>query len=130
VPSANTFEHAVVRVVPRVERGECLNAGVIVWCRALDWLRAGIALDRGRLRALEPHADLPLIESHLDAFARIAAGEPDAGPIGRLPAAERFRWLVAPRSTVIQVGDVHEGLCEDPAAALERLLDTLVRRPA
>lgn len=129
MPEARSFEYAIVRVVPRVERGERFNAGVIVWCRSLDWLRAGIELDRARLAALAPDADVALIESHLDSLARVAAGTDDAGPIGRLSAAERFRWLVAPRSTVIQVSEVHEGLCEDPDAFLAHLMATLVRTP-
>ena len=129
MPEQRSFEYAIVRVVPRVERGERFNAGVIVWCRSLDWLRAGIALDRTRLAALAPDADVALIESHLDGLARVAAGTDDAGPIGRLSAAERFRWLVAPRSTVIQVSEVHEGLCEDPDAFLAHLMATLVRTP-
>lgn len=129
MPDSRSFEYAIVRVVPRVDRGECLNAGVIVWCRSLDWLRAAVELDRARLAALEPDADPVMIESHLASVVRVAAGGEDAGPIGRLSAAERFRWLVAPRSTVIQVSEVHEGLCNDPDAALARLLDTLVRRP-
>ncbi|MFN8586909.1 MAG: DUF3037 domain-containing protein [Candidatus Eisenbacteria bacterium] len=130
MPEQRSFEYAIVRVVPRVERGERFNAGVIVWCRSLDWLRAGIELDRARLAALAPGADVALIESHLDGFTRVAAGTDDAGPIGRLSAAERFRWLVAPRSTVIQVSEVHEGLCEDPDAFLAHLMATLVRIPS
>lgn len=129
MPEARSFEYAIVRVVPRVERGESLNAGVIVWCRADSWLRAAVELDRERLLALAPDADVPMIEAHLASVVRVAEGGDDAGPIGRMEPGERFRWLVAPRSTVIQVSDVHEGLCEDPRAALEHLLATLVRRP-
>jgi len=115
--------------VPRVERGECLNAGVVLWCRSLQWLRAALALDRARLLALAPDADVALIESHLASLVRTAGGGDDAGPIGRMDPAERFRWLVAPRSTVIQCSEVHEGLCDDPVATLEELLATLVRAP-
>jgi len=129
VPEPRSFEYAIVRVVPRVERGECLNAGVILWCRSLAWLRAAIELDHDRLLALAPGADVAMIESHLESVARIATGGGDAGPIGRMDPGERFRWLVAPRSTVIQVSEVHEGLCPDPAEALEHLLQTLVRTP-
>lgn len=129
MPGSRTFEYALVRVVPRVERGECINAGVVVWCRSLDTLRAAVELDRERLAALAPDADVAMIEAHLDSLVRIAAGASDAGPIGRMSAAERFRWLVAPRSTVIQVSEVHEGLCTDPEEALARLLASLVRRP-
>ena len=130
MPEPRSFEYALVRVVPRVERGEFLNAGVIVWCRSLAWLRAAIELDHERLLAFAPDADLPLIESHLESLSRVAAGGEEAGPIGRMDPAERFRWLVAPRSTVIQVSDVHEGLCGEPADALEHLLETLVRSPS
>jgi hypothetical protein len=129
VPEPRSFEYAIVRVVPRVERGECLNAGVILWCRSLAWLRAAIELDHERLLAFAPGADVPMIEAHLESVARIAAGGAEAGPIGRLDPAERFRWLVSPRSTMIQVSEVHEGLCPDPAEALEHLLETLVRMP-
>lgn len=122
-----SFEYAIVRVVPRVERGETLNAGVIVWCRSLDWLRAGIELDHGRLLALAPGADVALLESHLASLSRVADGAPAGGPIALLSAAERFRWLVSPRSTMIQVSDVHEGLCDDPEKFLEHLMATLVR---
>ena len=130
MPEPRSFEYAVVRVVPRVERGECLNAGVIVWCRSLGWLRARIELDRARLLALAPDADVAMIEAHLESIERISVGGDAAGPIGRLEAPERFRWLVAPRSTTIQVSDVHEGLCDDPQEALDHLLETLVRAPA
>lgn len=129
MPEPRSFEYAIVRVVPRVERGECLNAGVILWCRSLAWLRAAIELDHDRLLALAPDADVAMIEAHLESVARVAAGGDDAGPIGRMDPGERFRWLVAPRSTVIQVSEVHEGLCPDPAEALEHLLQTLVRIP-
>ncbi len=130
MPEPRSFEYAIVRVVPRVERGECLNAGVILWCRPLTWLRAAIELDHGRLLALAPDADLALIEAHLESFVRVASGGDESGPIGRMDPGERFRWLVAPRSTVIQVSEVHEGLCGDPAEALEHLLQTLVRTAA
>lgn len=130
MPERRSFEYAIVRVVPRVERGECLNAGAIVWCRSLRWLRATVELDRSRLLTLAPEADVPTIESHLESFALVAEGGDAAGPIGRLAPAERFRWLVAPRSTAIQVSEVHEGLCEDPQKALDHLVETLVRAPA
>ncbi len=129
MPEPPSFEYAIVRVVPRVERGECLNAGVILWCRPLSWLRAAIELDHDRLLALAPDADVETIEAHLESFVRVASGGEEAGPIGRMEPGERFRWLAAPRSTVIQVSEVHEGLCGDPAEALEHLLDTLVRTP-
>jgi hypothetical protein len=127
MPEARTFEYAVLRVVPRVERGEFINAGVILYCRTLGFLEAAIALDRTRLRALAPDADAATIEAHLESVVRICRGGPDAGPIGALPQPERFRWLVAPRSTVLQVSEVHEGLSDDPAAALADAMRTHVR---
>jgi hypothetical protein len=121
------FQYAIVRVVPRVERGECLNAGVVLLCRPRRFLAAKVGLDEGRLRAIAPDADPPTILPHLKAIERIAAGDPSAGPLARLTAAERFHWLVAPSSTVIQPSEVHTGLCEDPAEELEHLFERLVR---
>ncbi len=129
MPEHSTFEYAVVRVVPSVERGEFLNAGVILHCRERSYLAARVALDARRLRALAPGLDAAsraAIATHLAAIPRIAAGEADAGPIARLSQPERFHWLVAPRSTMIQLSEVHSGLCDDPAAALDRLFDELV----
>jgi hypothetical protein len=120
------FQYAIVRVVPRVERGECLNAGVVLFCRARRFLEARIALDEERLRALDADADLEAIRAHLDAFARVAAGDPQAGRMAELPASERFHWLVAPASTMIQCSPVHTGLADDPAAELEKLVARLV----
>ena len=125
MPGPFSFEYAVLRVVPRVERGEYINAGAILYCKALEFLAAHIALDPARLRAIDAGADVTLIQSHLDSLARICAGSPGAGPIGQLSQAERFRWLVAPRSTMIQPSAVHEGLCDDPHTALERVLAQL-----
>jgi hypothetical protein len=121
------FQYAIIRVVPRVERGECLNAGVVLLCRPKRFLAARVVLDEARLRALAPEVDPPTIEEHLAAIERIAAGDPAAGPIARLGQGERFHWLVAPSSTVIQPSEVHTGLCEDPATELEHLMDRLVR---
>jgi len=121
------FQYAIVRVVPRVERGECLNAGVVLLCRPRRFLAARVALDHGRLAALAPGVDPATIETHLAAIERIAAGDPSAGPIARLGQGERFHWLVAPSSTVIQPSEVHTGLCDDPAAELEHLMESLVR---
>lgn len=123
------FEYAIVRVVPRVEREEFVNAGAIVFCEAHDFLAARIELDVERLRAVDETVDLELVKSHLDAIPRIAAGGPDAGAIGALPVRERFRWLVAPRSTILQTSAAHAGLCETPAASLEHILATIVRTP-
>jgi hypothetical protein len=121
------FQYAIIRVVPRVERGECMNAGVVLLCRPKRFLAARVALDDARLRALAPEVDPTTIEEHLVAIERIAAGDPAAGPIARLGQGERFHWLVAPSSTVIQPSEVHTGLCEDPATELEHLMDRLVR---
>ena len=129
MPARQSFEYALVRVVPRVERGECLNAGAIVWCKGAQWLGARVALDRARVLALDPGADVDMLAAHLASIERVARGDADAGPIARLEPRERFAWLVAPRSTAIQVSEVHEGLCDDPAAALDHLVATLVRAP-
>ena len=129
MPTPLSFDYAVLRVVPRVDREEFVNAGVIVFCSEADWLEARVELDRARVLALFPAADLPSIEEHLNAVPRIAAGHDDSGPIGRLTRRERFHWLVAPRSTVLQVSPVHSGLTEDPARSLERLMESMVRMP-
>ena len=123
-----TYDYAVIRVVPRVEREEFVNVGVILSCPALDdLLDARIELDAARLRALDPTIDLDDLARHLDAIPRICRGGDDAGPIGRLPPRERFRWLTAVRSTVIQSSPVHTGRCDDPAALLAKLMDAMVR---
>jgi hypothetical protein len=120
------FQYAVWRVVPVLERGECLNAGVVLFARTREFLAADVALDDARLAALAPGVDPEPLRRRLDAHARIAAGDPAAGPIARLEASERFHWLVAPSSTVIQPGPVHTGLCEDPRAELDALFARLV----
>jgi hypothetical protein len=125
-PPPNAFQYAIVRVVPRVERGECLNAGVILLCRPRRFLAARTVLDERRLAALAPDLDPATIHPHLEAIVRIAAGDPAAGPIARLGMAERFHWLVAPSSTMIQPSEVHTGLCDDPAEELDHLVATLV----
>src|SRR5947207_872128 len=119
MPARSSFEYAVIHVVPRVERGELVNAGVILFCLQRDFLAARVEVDEPRLRALWPEVDLDLVRQHLEAIPKICAGTPDAGPIGKLSLRERFHWLVAPRSTMIQVSPVHAGLCDDP----ERTLD-------
>lgn len=123
------FDYALVRVVPRVERGERINAGVIVFCPTRGFLGCRVQLDRDRLRALDPVADVERIERHLSAFAAVCRGDAIAGPIAALPAGERFHWLVGPRSAVIQVSEVHAGAAEDPSAALDRLFEGLVLPP-
>ena len=123
----DVFEYALLRVVPRVERGECVNAGVLVYCRAKAYVGVRTHLDEDRLRALDPGADVAGIRAALGAVEAVCAGGEAAGPAARDDAGRRFRWLVAPRSTVVQPGPVHTGLTLDPAAEAERLLDLLVR---
>lgn len=120
-PPLDSYDYAFIRVVPHVERGEFVNMGVIVFCRTKAFLDARIVADEGRLGAIHPDGDMAVLRRHLRQIPRICAGDPDAGPIAALPQAERFHWLVAPRSTVIQTSPVHCGLCADPAAALEQL---------
>jgi len=120
------FQYALWRVVPRLERGEAINAGVVLFCRRLGFLEARVRLDRARLAALDGTADADAIERHLEALARIAAGDAGAGPVAKLPPSERFAWLTAPASTAVQPSPVHTGFCDDPAARLQRLFDELV----
>ena len=122
------FEYAIVRVVPRVERGEGFNAGIVLASRVHRFLAAKVLLDEAVLVALAPDCDPDIVRAHLDAIVRIAAGDPDAGPIAALSAPERFHWLASPSSTIIQPSDVHTGLTSDPAATLEHLFRTLVQR--
>jgi Protein of unknown function (DUF3037) len=129
VPALSSFDYAVIRVVPRVDRGEHVNAGVILFCLERDFLQARVEVNEPRLRSLWPDADLDLIRQHLEAIPRICNGDPDGGPIARLTLRERFRWLVAPRSTIIQVSPVHAGLCDDPERALEELFRQMVAVP-
>jgi hypothetical protein len=129
VPVPTSFDYAIVRIVPRVDREEFLNAGVVLYCLARDFLGASIEVDEARLLVRAPEIDLALLRPHLEALPRICAGGPDAGPIGQLPQKERWHWLVAPRSTMLQTSAVHSGLCEDPAQALEHLMDRMVRPP-
>jgi hypothetical protein len=127
---ADTFDYAIVRIVPRVEREEFMNAGVILFSRTRRFLEARIALDEARLQAFAPGIDLRELREHLEAIPRICVGGSDAGPIGALPQPERFRWLVAPRSTVIQCSPVHSGRTDDPEREIGHLLETLVHVPS
>ncbi len=129
-PARQPFAYAIVRVVPRVERGESINAGIILLCRPRRFLAARVALDEARLRALDPGCDPDEVRSHLIAIERIAAGDPAGGPIAALSQAERYHWLVAPSSTIIQPAEAHTGLTADPAATLEHLFRTLVEAPS
>jgi hypothetical protein len=124
------FEYAVLRVVPRVDRGELMNAGILLYCRPLHYLKAGIELDADRVLALDPAADIPAIERALAAVAAVCDQEPAAGQAGLQDIGRRFGWLTAPRSTVVQAGPVHTGLTSDPDAEAERLLRALVGRLA
>ena len=124
---ARTYDYAVIRVVPRVEREEFLNAGVILACQDASFLDARIELDEARLLALDPGADIAMIERHLAAIPEICAGGKRAGPLGVLSRRERFDWLTAPRSALIQTSPVHTGRCTDPTAALEALMRKMVR---
>jgi hypothetical protein len=125
VPTLNSFDYAVIRIVPRVDREEFLNAGVILFCLERRFLGARVHVAEERLRALWPDLDLNVLGMHLDAFARIAQGDADAGPIAHLSLRERFQWLVAPRSTMIQVSPVHSGLCETPESMIDQLFQKL-----
>jgi hypothetical protein len=129
VPAEYTYDYAVVRVVPRVERGERVNVGVILSCPDVDYLDARIELDESRLLALDPTVDLDTMRVSLAMIPAVCRGGAEAGPIGELPKRGRFRWLVSPRSTMIQMSPVHTGRTTDPAGCLERLLDRVVRRP-
>jgi hypothetical protein len=129
MPDRASFDYAPIRVVPLVERGEFLNAGIILFCRTKRFLEARVDLEPDRLAAVAPHLDLAEVFRHLEVIPRIAAGDPSAGPMSELPQAGRFHWLVAPRSTVVQVGPVHCGICDDPADALDDLMNRLVRLP-
>lgn len=124
-----TFESVIIRVVPRVERGEFLNAGVLLSCPSHDFLQARIELDRARLQAFAPSIDLDLIEAHLQTISLICTGGKNAGPLGDMAQRARFYWLTAPRSTIIQCSPVHSGLCENPEKALEQLMQRMVRMP-
>jgi hypothetical protein len=119
-----SYDYAIIRVAPRVEREEFINVGAIVSCPSNEFLEARIELDEERLRALDATIDIDALRPHLESFPAICAGQ---GPIGRLSRRERFDWLVAPRSTTIQTSKVHTGRCTDPAALLEHLLNTMVR---
>lgn len=127
MPALASIEYAILRVVPRVEREEHINVGAAVFCADHEILLTRIELDEARLVALFPDVDIANIRAHLEAFERVGAGDADAGPIAQLPIRERWRWLVSPRSDVLQTSAPHAGLCEDPSRFIERLLDVHVR---
>jgi DUF3037 family protein len=120
------FQYAVIRVVPRIERQEFINVGVIVFCRTRSYLEARVELDEARLHALAPEMPLGELRRNLDALVQVAAGDSHSGPIAQLPQSERFHWLIAPASTMIQTSPAHSGLCEDPAETLDHLMSALV----
>jgi hypothetical protein len=126
MPTSHIFEYAIIRIIPRVERGECINAGIILFARTLRFLEARTWLNTPVLTTLAPELDLQLVQQHLDLIHTICKGGKSGGPIGLLPMPERFHWLVAPRSTVIQTSAVHGGLCTNAQLALEQLFERLV----
>jgi len=126
MPEKFLFEYAVIRIVPKVEREEFVNVGIILYCRDLKFLQTMYTLNEHRLRALAPDTDLPEIKAYLDAFEKISRGAKEAGPIAQLDIASRFRWLTAQRSTILQTSRVHPGFCGNPQEALVRLHEQLV----
>jgi len=129
VSTKSSFDYAIVRVVPRVERGEFLNAGAILYSSTLGYLGARVALDRARLLAFAPGVDVDDVERALALIPLVCSGAPGSGSVGALPQTERFHWLTAPRSTVVQTSAVHSGLCTEPEKMLESLLRTMVLPP-
>ncbi len=129
MPAHSSFDYAAIRVVPRVEREEFINVGVVLICRQRAYLGMRVALDHERLRALAPTLDLDAVEQYLTGLERICAGDAEAGPIARLSQAERFHWLVSPSSTIVQPSPVHSGICDDPESVLEKLMTELVLPP-
>jgi hypothetical protein len=127
VHAHSSYDYAVIRIVPRVEREEFVNAGVIVWCRTKDFLEARFDLQEARVRALDPNADLEAIHNHLESISVICRGGETAGPLGKLSKRARFDWLIAPRSTIIQASPAHTGWCTNVADTLEHLLNVMVR---
>jgi Protein of unknown function (DUF3037) len=130
VPAEHAYDYAIIRVVPRVDRGERVNVGVILSCPDLDFLDARIDMDEAAILALDATIDLEAVRANLAAIPAVCRGGAEAGPIGELPPRGRFRWLVSPRSTIIQPSAVHTGRTRDPAACLERLMEKLVKRPS
>ena len=129
MPEVSAYDYAIIRIVPYVERGECMNAGVILFCPTRGFLDALISLDRQRLAALAPHLDYDTLKGHLDAIPLICRGETEAGGFSHMSQSERFQWLVSPRSTIIQPSSIHSGLSTDPQETLEHLLKTMVLLP-
>jgi hypothetical protein len=126
MPEHSSYDYAVIRVVPHVERGECINVGVLLFCRTRNFLGALIQPDPHRLLVLAPDLDLTAVREQLDMITLTCEGSPETGNIGRMSLSERFHWLVSPKSTIIQTSEVHCGICHDPAVALQHLLHKLV----
>jgi hypothetical protein len=129
VPDAEAFQYALLRAMPSLPRGEALNVGVVLYSPRHRFLGARTTVDPDRLRLLDPGVDVDGVRAHLKVIEQVAAGERSAGPIGGLEQSERFGWITAPSSTVVQPSPVHTGLCEDPAGELEHLFATLVAAP-
>ena len=127
MPGPSSFDYAIVRLVPRVEREEFINVGVILYCRTQGCLIARIEPDLHRLTSLAPNFDLSIVQDQLDLILRICAGGEGAGPYAQMSQSERFQWLVSPRSTTVQISPVHCGLCTDPKAALDELFERYAR---
>ena len=126
MPGKYTYDYAIVRIVPRVDRGEQINVGIILSCVDSDFLEMRLALDEARLRAIAPEVDLDAVKAGLETMQAVCKGGPQAGPVGELPARGRFRWIVSPRSTVVQTSSVHTGRTDDPTAALQHLFESMV----
>jgi hypothetical protein len=125
-PEDDAFQYAIWRVVPSVERGEALNVGVVVYCRRRSFLKARVLVDEARLGALSPELDVAAVRTHLEGMVRVADGDPGGGAVAALPQSDRFGWLTAASSTIVQPSPIHTGLCADPQAVLDRLFTRLV----
>ena len=125
----NSYDYALIRLLPNVERGECLNVGVLLFCRTRSFLGMRVHMDSARILALAPDLDIDAVQQQLDAMLRICAGSPEAGSLGSMSQSERFHWLTSPRSTILQPSPVHSGLCSDPEKVLEDLLKKMVYWP-
>lgn len=126
MPAISSYDYAIIRVVPCVDRGECLNVGVILYCQTRRFLKTLVHVDVARLHAFAPHLAPDTLQTHLDYFLCVCEGQQESGPVGQLSQSERFHWLVSPRSTIIQTSPVHSGLSQDPQQTLDQLLQKLV----
>lgn len=126
MPAISSYDYAIIRLVPAVERGECINIGIILFCRTRRFMEARIHLDEARIHAFAPTLDLKAVQTQLDHLLLVCSGKEGSGPIGQLSQSERFHWLVSPRSSIIQTSPVHSGLCQQPESALTSLLQKLV----